>query len=200
MSLISFHIPFERLVDLAEARLPVEEKAQLMVHVASCANCQQTVARLGRLLGLMHADQSEDAPPAVMARAIRLFPVQAVATQEHPVRRLLAMLRFDNWQQTPALGMRSEGASARQCLLTAGDYDIDLRIAPIGGDWQVAGQVLSDNAANGRVALHSASTVLQTQLNDQSEFTLSPVPAGFYTLLFHLPDVELEVDALQVGG
>jgi hypothetical protein len=199
VSLISFHIPFERLVDLAEARLPVTEKAQLMVHVARCNHCQQTVARVERLLGLMRSDRSEDAPPALIARAIKLFPVQVASIQDHPVRRLLAMLRFDNWQQTPALGMRAEGASARQCLFTAGDYDIDIRIAPVGEAWRVAGQVLSDDAANGRVALHSASTVLQTQLNDQSEFTLSSVPAGFYTLLFHLPDVELEVDALQVG-
>jgi hypothetical protein len=52
----------------------------------------------------------------------------------------------------------------------------------------------------GQAALASSATTAEAALNDLSEFTLPPVPAGDYKLILRLADIEVEVDKLQVGS
>ena len=65
--------------------------------------------------------------------------------------------------------------------------------------WAVSGQMLGPDAS-GQVELRGQAGAVAATLNDLSEFTLSPVPPGSYTLALHLADAEIEVIGLEIGG
>jgi hypothetical protein len=98
------------------------------------------------------------------------------------------------------VGLRSGQLGERQLLFTAGQLSIDLRIIPSGTLWSLVGQVLGPSTGSGQVALASSATTTKVALNEFSEFTLPPVPAGDYTLTLRLDDIEIEVDKLQIGS
>ena len=54
------HLTFEQISVLAETRTP---RAESRDHLASCAECQATLARVQRLLEAAHALPREIAPP-----------------------------------------------------------------------------------------------------------------------------------------
>jgi hypothetical protein len=198
VNIFSSHISFERLVDLADGRLPPAEQSQWLVHVASCARCAAEKAWLERVIGLMRADTSEDAPPAVIARARRLFQARAAPASTEQ-RRIPALVHFDSRQRPVALGIRSGQPAARQLLLKAEGYDLDVRITPTGADWQVSGQLLGPDT-NGQVELQGVAGTVQAELNDLGEFSLPPTSPGVYSLILRLGNLEVELPHLEIGA
>jgi anti-sigma factor RsiW len=206
VSIFSSHVPFRRLADLVEGRLRPDEQAQVQRHVAGCPRCAAEVAWLESVLELMRGDASEDAPPPVITRAVRLFrPIARQAPECHrgqavpePRRRVAAVMQFDSARLPLMAGVRGEPMGPRQLLFSAEEYELDLRIAPAGEAWIVSGQVLGPAAA-GQVELQSETESQQVPLSELSEFALPPVLAGSYALLLYLADVEVEVGKLEVG-
>lgn len=203
MRLTSRHIPFTRLADLAEGRLSLEEAAAERAHLADCTNCSAQAAQLGHLAALMRADASEDAPPELVASVVRMFRARRPTVEEPGLlRRLVAALTFDSSSLQPAFGVRSgQAAPARQMLFSAGDLDVDLRLAPGGEGWTVSGQVLGP-CKGGEVELVDAegSTAARATLNELCEFTLlPPTPDGIYALRLRLDDgAEVEIPELSL--
>jgi anti-sigma factor RsiW len=201
MRLTRQHIPFVRLADLAEGRLSPEEAARERTHLSSCARCSEQAAQLGRVSALLRADTSEeDAPPELVASVVGMFRARrAQAGEPGLLRRLVAALTFDSSSLTPAFGVRSgQAAPARQLLFSAGDFDVDLRLAPGGEGWTVSGQVLG-SCTGGRVVLVSADgKAIRAALNELCEFTLPPVPEGIYALQLRLEETEIEIPELSL--
>jgi hypothetical protein len=199
----SQHVPFERLADLAEGRAAGEEGRDDREHLAACADCAAQAAELARLATLMRADDSADAPRDVIYRAVGLFGARRTAAgRPGALRRLVAALSFDSGAHAPAYGLRSASAAARQLLFTAGDLDVDLRLAEEGGGWVVSGQVLGPCAA-GRAEVYDAETdelVAGAGLNSLCEFALPRLAAGDYTLRLVLDETEVEVPGLSLRG
>ena len=195
------HIPFDRLVDWVEARLTAEERNQLQRHLTDCAHCRQELTQVERLFGLMQSDTSVDPPPAVINRAVRLFRPRQAPVTPPLLQRIVAALQFDSLQLAPATGLRSGAAAPRQLLFSAGDYDLDLRLAPTEQveRWAVAGQVLGSGSITGNVTLHGP-TRYQASLVAPGEFLLPAVAAGDYTLVVQLPDQEIAVESFKVGA
>jgi RNA polymerase sigma factor (sigma-70 family) len=195
------HATFAQLVDLIEDRLKPGEREHVQTHLAGCAQCSSELAQLERLVGLMRADTSENAPAAVLARAINLFQNRSATISAAPDlrRRVLAALRFDSIGRAPAFGVRSGEPRARQLLFSAETHDIDLRVEPSGPSWIISGQVLGVSSAGGQVELHAETGVTRVLLNAQSEFSLPPVSAGRYKLIVHLMNVDVEVGELRIG-
>lgn len=196
------HIPFARLADLAEGRLSREDAAEERAHLADCKNCSAQAAQLGHLTALMRADASEDAPPELVASVVRMFRGRHVHVEERSLlRRLVAALTFDSSSLQPAFGVRSgQAAPARQMLFSAGDLDVDLRLAPGGEGWTVSGQVLGP-CKGGEVELVDAkgSTAARATLNELCEFTLLPPTAdGTYALRLRLDGTEVEIPELSL--
>lgn len=198
MNTFSSHISFERLVDLVEGRLPPTEQLQLLAHVSSCAHCAAEKSWLERIIGLMRADTSEDAPPAVIARARLLFRPR-VTPAPTGRRRIPALVHFDSRQRPLALGMRSGQPAARQLLLKAEDYDLDIRIIPAGTTWQVFGQLLGPDVS-GQIELQGNAGLVRAELNDLGEFSLPPTSPGIYTLILRLAKLEVELLQLEIGA
>jgi hypothetical protein len=204
MKLAPRHIPFERLVDLAEGRIAPDESGDARAHLSACAACAGQLAQVERLAGLMRADNSVDAPRDVLAGAVNLFAARP--RREGFLRRVVAALSFDSHAvQQPAFGVRSgEPSSSRQLLFSAGDVDVDLRLAPEAEGWAVSGQVLGA-CAGGWAELGDAEDSeepeqksARAELNELCEFALPVVPAGSYTLRLRLDDLLVEIPDLNL--
>lgn len=196
----SQHIPFKTLAAMAEEGLAGEERAAAHSHVAGCSRCASQLERLTKTVDLMLTDTAEDAPPHVIARAVNLFRLRPSAElQPSLVRRVLAALSFDSLQLSPAYGVRSGAtAAARQLLYSAGENDLDLRVATKDDSWVVSGQVLGGGCSGGEVLLQGSSGNAIATLNELCEFALPPVPSGSYTLRVRFNDLEVEVPDLEL--
>jgi anti-sigma factor RsiW len=201
MRLTPRHIPFARLADLAEGRLSPEETAADRAHLEGCTSCSAQAAQLGHLAALMRADTSEDAPAALVADVVRMFRARRTQAEPGLLRRLVAALTFDSSSLTPAFGVRSgQAAPARQLLFSAGDLDVDLRLARGAEGWTVSGQVLGP-CSGGEVELigSDGATVARAALNELCEFTLlPPTPDGTYALRLRLDGTEVEIPELSL--
>jgi anti-sigma factor RsiW len=197
VNIFSSHLSFERLADLVEGHLSPAEQSQVLAHLADCTRCAAEKAWLERVIGLMRTDTTEDAPPAVIARARRLFQTRVASTPAER-RRIPALVQFDSRQRPLALGVRSGQPAARQLLLKAEDCDLDVRITPAGTNWQVSGQVLGPDI-NGQVELQGEAGAILVDLNDLGEFSLPPTSPGVYSLILRLGDLEVELPPLEIG-
>jgi hypothetical protein len=189
-------IPYELLVDLAEGRVAEPEATELRARVAADPLASSRLAALERLISAMREDASEDAPPHVINRAMRLMRRPAPS----PMRRLVATLMRDSWHSMlqPA-GLRSVQAWPRALLLSAGDRELDLQVAPRDRGWQLVGQVLGPEEP-GAVTLSSPGERVTARLNELGEFVLPPVAPGRYTLTVTQGELEIVVPDLEIGS
>jgi len=198
VSNISDHIPFARLVDLAEGRLTSDERAEAQPHLAACPRCAADVAWLERVIGLMRADTAEQPPAQVVAAAKRLFRPPAQPAAQATRQQLMATLQFDSARTPVALGRRAGAQTERQMLFVVSSYLLDLRVVQHGPLWIISGQLLG--AEDGRqVELEGPAGTAQAILNDLSEFALPPSPPGVYTLRLQLTDLDITIAGLEVG-
>jgi hypothetical protein len=197
VSITPRHIPFPQLVDLIEGRLSPHDQSQTLRHVSGCAHCGAEAAWLERVIGLMRTDDSEDAPPYMVAYVSHMFRSRA-APDPPNWRRIVASLRFDSAKLPLAIGIRAGVAAMRQLLFYAEGHELDLRVTPTGSLWVVSGQLLGPEGS-GQVELQSPTGSVHTVLNDLCEFTLPAVPPGSYRLTLRLANLEIEVAWLEVG-
>jgi len=195
----SEHIPFDQQADLVEARLPGEQRAEVLKHTASCSRCAAEIASLERIVALMRTDDSVDPPEHVVSRAVRLIRTRVSAPRPSVRQRLAAVLQFDSGATSGlAYGLRSGLVAERQLLFNAGELSVELRVAPRGGEtFEVVGQVLGP-CQGGQVELRGPGSAVVASLNDMCEFALPPVPSGTYAFALHLQDSDVEVDGLQL--
>jgi anti-sigma factor RsiW len=192
-------VPYELLIDLAEGRLAETEAAALRARIVDDPLARARLSELEELISLMRADDSVDAPEHVVARAARLARRPEPTRQQPALRRLIALLTSDSWRGAGAgAGLRSLQAWPRAILLKAGDRELDLQIGPRGERWQLSGQVLGPEAP-GSVTLSGPGDRVSATLNEIGEFTMPPVPAGFYTLTVTQDDLEIIVPSLEIG-
>lgn len=202
MILTPRHIPFARLADMVEGRITAADSTEERAHLDACERCSSQAAQLRRVATLMRSDASEDAPRDVLMSAVQLFRARKAGGREPGLlRRIVAALTFDSSALTPAFGVRSGlAAPARQLLFSAGDFDVDLRLAQGGEGWTVSGQVLGP-CGGGQVELAPAARAggeTRAALNELCEFTLPPVPEGSYALRLRMNDTEVEIPDLNL--
>ena len=128
-----------------------------------------------------------------------LFRVQRVARKPSLIAQVLAVLAFDSLTVAPGFGLRSGLAAGRQLIYATEMADIDLRVSPQSGEWEIAGQILGSSHSEGKVNLESDAFSASANLNELSEFSFQSVPRGTYRMFVHLPNVEIETPPLEVG-
>ena len=155
----------------------------------------------------------EDAPEALIQRAIDLFKPRARATAPAAsaaapagLRRLLAVLAVDSAALAPqGQGLRAGparpgGRVPRQLLYTIDGRDVDVRLEPTaGGQWLLSGQVLGPDR-RGRVLLRGDATVHESAWDELAEFRFDPVPPGRWVLEVEGEDWAAELPALELAA
>jgi len=147
----------------------------------------------------MKSDHTEAAPVELVNYAKNLFRGQRGAPKPSLVERVLAVLAFDSLTVAPGFGLRSGLAAGRQLIYSTEMADIDLRVSPQSGEWEIAGQILGSSHSEGKVNLESDAFSASANLNELSEFSFRSVPRGTYRMFVHLPNVEIETPPLEVG-
>ena len=193
------HLRFAQLADWVEGRLSPDEQTAARAHLDHCPRCATKAAELERLVILMQTDESVEVAPEVLASVIHLFNSRAAASPPlATLRRVIAALRFDSLQQTPAFGLRSGLTAERQYLFSTPENDVQIQVEPSGELWAISGQVLGI-CAGGDAELRGDQVSAVCALSEGCEFALPSVPSGTYTLLLRLRDIELEIPDLTLG-
>ena len=138
---------FEQIVDYLDNRLTEAESAHVRAHLATdCQTCTETRAWYEGVRAIAASDESIEPPTWVLKRAVRIFEAQH--NRPRLVERIgqaVASLVFDSFARPAVSGVRSTETTNRQLLYRAGDYSIDLQIAPSGQSRaDLIGQVLRE--------------------------------------------------------
>ena len=188
------HISLETLADLVEGRATSEVLDGAVAHITTCSDCVDSLRRLQRLTLIMKSDTSADAPRDLLQSAINIFTPE----RQPSFRHIIATLTFDSRLAGPAYGIRSLRSNSRQLLYSAQETDLDLRITVQNDECVVAGQVMRDGCAGGRVEISGDAGSAAATLNELCEFTLPAIPLGNYSFRVKMPDVQIEIPELEL--
>lgn len=153
---------------------------------------------IDKIVQLMQADDSADAPAEAVRWSKNLFRTRAVEPKQSVVERVLAVLQLDLAPNKAVFGERSAAAGSRQLLFAAGANRIDLRIARINKDFRVSGQVLGEGFAGAEVKLFNAEKTFSAKSNELSEFIFEKIAKGTYTLTLQIRGKEILIENIEI--
>lgn len=200
---------FERLIDYLDNRLPEAKAASVATHLAtSCKACGEKRDWYQQVRLVAASDETVEPPPWVLKRAVRIFD-----TQRHRPRlakrigEAIASLVFDSFAGPALAGVRSTETAERQLLYRAGDYSIDLQIAPSEhAHADLIGQVLkeSDSSYESVSGLkldiaRDAKVVFSAVTNELGEFKINGMELGVYDLRVELSEGNITVPDLLIS-
>jgi len=197
MNIFSPHISFTELADIADEQS--QPAAETLLHLSTCSHCAKELQTLRQAIGLMRIDNVDNAPASLIKSAKAMFRNRGANREPSRLARVLAALTFDSLTAKPAFGLRSGASTGRQLLYSTEMTDIDLRVSPQSGEWEIAGQILGSSESRGNVKLVSDTFSASADLNELAEFGFQSVPSGIYTMLVHFPELEIEIPPLQLG-
>ena len=155
--------------------------------------------QINHIIKLMQTDDSADAPKNAVQWAKNIFLTRAAPSKKSFVQKFLAVLQMDLSPNKAAFGERSAaGAQARQMLYEAGDNSLDLRIKQSENDLILQGQILGEGFAGCVVKLFNEDKAFETLTNELSEFNLSGISSGKYTLRLQNGEAEVIIENLEL--
>jgi hypothetical protein len=201
---------FERLIDYLDSRLPEADAEGVAAHLAgNCTACVESRDWYQQVRIVARTDDSVEPPAWMLKRALRIF--EAPGHKPKLAVRLgqaIASLVFDSFTLPALAGVRSTETPNRQLLYRAGDYSIDLQIAPTEHTHAVLiGQLLRENEATFdsvsglKLDITRDGKVLFSAVTDEmGEFQVSGIEQGKYDLRVELPKGSITVPDLPVTG
>ena len=186
---------FERLLDYLDGKLAADEAGRVALHLnAGCANCAANQNWYQQTRAIAASDTTVEPPAWVSKRALRIFETQRPRLVER-LGQALAALVFDSLSRPALAGARSTETTNRQLLYNAGDYSIDLQIAPSSKAyadlvWQILreGEASFESVANLKLEFSSAGKKpYKVATNHMGEFTISGIEQGIYDLQIETP-------------
>ncbi len=147
----------------------------------------------------MQTDNSVDAPPDSLRYAKNLFRARAAEPKITVLERIAAVLRVDLAPGRVALGERSASSGqARQMLFESGSSAIDLRVTKTAKNFDIRGQILGGGFEKAAIELRCENETVATVADEMSEFKLTGLPAGNYSLSIVSGDREIFVEKLTL--
>lgn len=196
MNILSPHISFTELADLAEEHSPAS--AEAVAHISVCSSCARQFQTMRHTIDLMRSDSAEDAPAELVQYAKNIFRARPFNGEPSLLERVVAMLTFDSLTAAPAFGLRSAMNAGRQLVYSTETADIDVRISTDNEEWSIAGQILGSGCESGSVTLEGDNFSATAELNELCEFSFQPVPGGAYKLVVGLADLTIETPPLEL--
>lgn len=197
---------FERLIDYLDNRLAAQDAERIASHLAGdCAQCLENRNWYLQTRSLAAGDDSLEPPAWVIKRAFRIFETQRPRLVER-LGQAIASLVFDSFARPAVAGIRSTDSTYRQLLYNAGDYSIDLQVAPKPqANVELVGQILREgetsfeSVANLKLELAAEDRkIAEVFTNEMGEFTISGLAQGIYDLRIETPEGSLTAKGIPV--
>jgi len=199
------HLTAEAVVNYMDGSLPEAERPAIELHLNSCKDCAELKQEFQSLITRLQADASFEPPADLVQWGVNLFqPV--LQTKPGGLRKFIASLVFDTFEQPLFAGMRRVSAPPRQLLFRAGDVDVDVKIESMEANDRITlvGQVLSTATKffdNAPVKLESHGIVrYSTKTNVVGEFSFDEVPKDTYHLCVDLPEGQITLFCVHRGN
>jgi hypothetical protein len=188
-----------------------EAKVTIESHLSQCSDCLQLKQELGQFVFQLQQDATFEPPAEMVQWGVSLFqpmlqPKHSAATIGGKIRKFVASLVFDTFDEPMLAGVRRVGAPPRQLLFRAGDVDVDVKIESMEANDRISlvGQVLSNTEKffdNTPVKLESHGTVrYKTMTNFVGEFAFDEVPKDTYHLSVDLPEGQITLFCVHRGN
>jgi hypothetical protein len=195
-------------MEYMDGLLTDDGQAAVDSHLSQCSDCFETHQELRYFVLNLKADAAFEPPAEVLQWGVSLFQpmLQPQETVGGKVRKIIASLIFDTFDEPMLAGVRRVGAPPRQLLFRAGDVDVDVKIeSPDASDRiSLVGQVLSNNERffdNTPVKLESHGMVrYKTRTNLVGEFVFDEVPKDTYHLSVDLPEGQITLFCVHRGN
>ena len=202
------HINAEKLMEYRDGQLTDDAKALVDKHLSQCSSCSELKQELQQFMVLVESDAAFEPPAEVLQWGVSLFqpilqPRESIGGQ---VRKIVASLVFDTFDEPALAGVRRVGAPPRQLLFRAGDVDVDVKIESVETNDRISlvGQVLSNSEKffdNTPVKLESHGMVrYKTLTNSVGEFVFDEVPKDTYHLSVDLPEGQITLFCVHRGN
>ncbi len=199
------HLTVEDLTNYMEGLGSDVESSTAATHLASCQECSELKQEFQILVAQLREDSSFEPPADLVQWGKNLFqPIMQIETGG--LRKIIASLVFDTFDQPMLAGVRRVGAPPRQLLFRAGDVDVDVKIESMEANDRITlvGQVLSSATKffdNTPVKLESHGIVrYRTKTNVVGEFSFDEVPKDTYHLSVDLPEGQITLFCVHRGN
>jgi hypothetical protein len=185
-----------------------ESKTMVESHLSQCSDCLELKQELEQFVHQLQADSAFEPPAELVQWGVNLFQpmLQPKETVGGKVRKFVASLVFDTFDEPMLAGVRRVGTPPRQLLFRAGDVDVDVKIESMEANDRISlvGQVLSNTEKffdNTPVKLESHGTVrYKTMTNFVGEFAFDEVPKDTYHLSVDLPEGQITLFCVHRGN
>src|SRR5262245_7463881 len=200
------HLSIESLINYIDGQISPDTKVVTERHLAECANCSETKEQVMNLLLQLQQDSSFEPPAELVQWGINLFQPLLQPATGGKLRKIIASLVFDTYDQPMLAGVRRVGAPPRQLLFRAGAVDVDVKIESMEANDRITlvGQVLSGAEKfidNTPVKLESHGIVrYRTRTNLVGEFSFDEVPKDTYHLSVDLPEGQITLFCVHRGN
>ncbi|HET9219513.1 MAG TPA: zf-HC2 domain-containing protein [Terriglobia bacterium] len=202
------HLNAEKLMEYKDGQLTDDAKAMVDDHLSQCTSCAHTNQELQQFIAFIESDAAYEPPAEVLQWGVSLFQpiLQAPESVGGKVRKIIASLVFDTFDEPALAGVRRVGAPPRQLLFRAGDVDVDVKIESVETNDRISlvGQVLSNSEKffdNTPVKLESHGMVrYKTLTNSVGEFVFDEVPKDTYHLSVDLPEGQITLFCVHRGN
>ncbi len=205
----------DRLVMHLNGQLTDLEASRIAAHLDSgCEACLANRDWYENVYALASSDESKEPPPWVLRRALKIFdgPREQAPFIER-LGRAVASLIFDSFAEPQTAGVRSTETANRQLLYRAGDYHIDLQIAPSTGAGVTAVDLLGQILREGETRFESVrglrlelvdrkaggKSVSHTTTDEMGGFAFSEVEPGAYDLQVEMYGSSITVSDLRIS-
>ncbi len=181
------------------------EKLAAKEHLSACADCAELHQEFYVLATRLQEDSAFEPPTDLLQWGVDLFqPV--LRAESGKLRKIIASLVFDTFDQPMLAGVRRVGVPPRQLLFRAGDVDVDVKIESMEANDRITlvGQVLSTDTKffdDTPVKLESHGIVrYRTRTNVVGEFSFDEVPKDTYHLSVDLPEGQITLFCVHRGN
>ncbi len=202
------HVNAEKIVEYLDGQDTGESRSAVEIHLPQCSDCLELKQELEQFISQLQDDASFEPPTELVQWGVHLFQpmLQTKETKGGKVRKFIASLVFDTFDEPMLDGVRRVGVPPRQLLFRAGDVDVDVKIESMEANDRIslAGQVLSNTEKffdNTPVKLESHGTVrYKTVTNFVGEFAFDEVPKDTYHLSVDLPEGQITLFCVHRGN
>jgi hypothetical protein len=200
------HVTTENLITYIDSQISDVEKSTVESHLATCRECAELKQEFQSFMVRLREDSSYEPPVELVQWGVNLFQPVMQPKAAGGLRKIIASLVFDTFEQPMLAGIRRVGAPPRQLLFRAGDVDVDVKIESMEANDRITlvGQVLSNAAKffdNTPVKLESHGIVrYRTRTNVVGEFSFDEVPKDTYHLSVDLPEGQITLFCVHRGN